>query len=116
MKSAEYWENLRTTFKELTELEVYGADIEDPPALANLVDKAHSEEPDKASYDFLERALGAVICCCDPTTRRELRVRLGKYKKERFAARTESLCLLLAQNDPSLGWHEVHVHNQLPRK
>lgn len=114
LENLDAWNELQRKLKSLTdELLLYGYNVDETeePKLPTI-----SQQPDEEVCNFVNRVLDAVLCNRHAKSERELRLRIGTYKKGKSKPRPEFLCVLLAKDKPLLEWHELLIHDQLRRK
>ncbi|RMJ18506.1 hypothetical protein CDV36_001784 [Fusarium kuroshium] len=106
------WNRLQRNLKSFTDqLQSHGDNVDETEELG-----FSTTEPDEEVCNFVNRVLDAVHCNCHAKSQREIRLRIGTYKKGKSKPRPESLSVLLAREKPLLRWHELHIHDQPQRK
>ncbi|KAH7022272.1 hypothetical protein EDB80DRAFT_4793 [Ilyonectria destructans] len=109
LESLAAWNKLQRNLESLTdELQSYGDNVDETEE-PNM--PTTSQEPEEEVCNFVNRVFNAVLCRCHTKSERDLRLRIGTYKKGKSKPISESLCVLLAQ-DKSLLWHELLIHDQ----
>jgi hypothetical protein len=104
------WDQLQRSLEELSdELQQFGEDILDieKPQLPTT-------SPDAAAElrQFAERIFYALSCNkCLTKSPREVRLKIGTYRKGEQSQGSNYLCTLLARDSSQFSWHEVLIHD-----
>jgi hypothetical protein len=66
------------------------------------------QPPGDDIYSFVDKVVGAALCSCGKHSGRNVRLRIGTYRRGLLRPKPESLCVLLGWNTE---WQELLVHN-----
>lgn len=104
------WDQLQRSLEELSdEFQQFGDDV--PGAEGNKLPKS---SPDAAGElrALAEHVFTQLSCRrCGNKAQRDIRLKIGSYRKGLRCQGTKCLCLLLARDSPYHGWHEMLIHN-----
>ncbi|KAL0931584.1 uncharacterized protein CTRU02_214319 [Colletotrichum truncatum] len=104
------WYNLQLTMERLTD--EFERDNHMTDEIENLKISKDLQAPDEDSCQFLDKVFSAAQCTCHGSAERDLRLRLGTYRRRGKKPNLTSLCILLGRDietGPLMRWHELDI-------
>ncbi|KAL5089025.1 hypothetical protein Trisim1_006167 [Trichoderma cf. simile WF8] len=108
LEKAASWDELQSNLRRLTDqLQAYGDNLD---MADEFKYRKVPQEPSKATYDFISRALGAINCRCHVESERELMWFVGSCKNGTSMSKLGCLCILASRDEAFLHWYELLIH------